>query len=205
MGLSPWANSHDVYLEKTGQLPEWEGNEATHLGDLLEPAVLKLASERLGDLIVPDTKIAASCPVLAVNTDSLVVAGGDPVEAKTHSIAGGWSDKDEWGDEGTDEVPLSIIVQCQCHLIAHEREICHVPALIGRRGFVMYEVRRNAEVVKAIEEQAFAFWDRVTALRPPEIAPHLEEWRSKYKGRATLMLKPATTATVSRCFGKLSA
>ncbi len=30
-----------------------------------------------------------------------------------------------------------------------------------------------------------------------EIAPHLEEWRSKYKGRATLLLKPATTAEVS--------
>jgi FAD/FMN-containing dehydrogenase len=32
---------------------------------------------------------------------------------------------------------------------------------------------------------------------PGEIAPHLEEWRSKYKGRATLMLRPATTAEVS--------
>ena len=32
---------------------------------------------------------------------------------------------------------------------------------------------------------------------PAEIAPHLEEWRSKYKGRATLMLRPATTAEVS--------
>ncbi|MDE2493131.1 MAG: FAD-binding oxidoreductase [Alphaproteobacteria bacterium] len=30
-----------------------------------------------------------------------------------------------------------------------------------------------------------------------EIAPHLEEWRSKYKGRATVMLKPATTEEVS--------
>ena len=32
---------------------------------------------------------------------------------------------------------------------------------------------------------------------PAEIAPHLDEWRSKYKGRATLMLRPATTAEVS--------
>ena len=30
-----------------------------------------------------------------------------------------------------------------------------------------------------------------------EIAPHLEEWRSKYKGQSGLMLKPATTAEVS--------
>ena len=30
-----------------------------------------------------------------------------------------------------------------------------------------------------------------------EIAPHLEEWRSKYKGHTQLLLKPATTAEVS--------
>ncbi|HUO90959.1 MAG TPA: FAD-binding oxidoreductase [Rhizomicrobium sp.] len=32
---------------------------------------------------------------------------------------------------------------------------------------------------------------------PAEIAPHLEEWRGKYKGRSPLLLKPATTAEVS--------
>ncbi len=32
---------------------------------------------------------------------------------------------------------------------------------------------------------------------PAELAPHLEEWRSKYQGRSSLLLKPATTAEVS--------
>src|ERR1700744_411136 len=32
---------------------------------------------------------------------------------------------------------------------------------------------------------------------PKEIAPHLEEWRSKYQGRSTLMLSPASTAEVA--------
>jgi FAD/FMN-containing dehydrogenase len=32
---------------------------------------------------------------------------------------------------------------------------------------------------------------------PAEIGPHLEEWRSKYKGRSPLLLKPATTSAVS--------
>ncbi len=34
-----------------------------------------------------------------------------------------------------------------------------------------------------------------------EIAPHLEEWRSKYKGHTPLLLKPATTAEVSAVLG----
>ena len=33
---------------------------------------------------------------------------------------------------------------------------------------------------------------------PGEIAPHLEEWRTKYKGRSPLLLKPATTAELAR-------
>lgn len=33
---------------------------------------------------------------------------------------------------------------------------------------------------------------------PQEIAPHLVEWRSKYHGHATLLLKPRTTEEVSR-------
>jgi len=32
---------------------------------------------------------------------------------------------------------------------------------------------------------------------PTELAPHLEEWRGKYKGHSPLLLKPATTAQVS--------
>ena len=32
---------------------------------------------------------------------------------------------------------------------------------------------------------------------PVEIAPYMEEWRSKYKGRSPLLLKPATTEQVS--------
>lgn len=32
---------------------------------------------------------------------------------------------------------------------------------------------------------------------PAEIAPHLEEWRGKYRGRSPLLLKPATTAEVA--------
>ena len=32
---------------------------------------------------------------------------------------------------------------------------------------------------------------------PAEIGPHLEEWRSKYKGRATLLIKPGSTEEVA--------
>src|SRR5256885_1087412 len=33
---------------------------------------------------------------------------------------------------------------------------------------------------------------------PQEIAPHLDEWRSKYQGHTSLLLRPQSTAEVSR-------
>jgi FAD/FMN-containing dehydrogenase len=36
---------------------------------------------------------------------------------------------------------------------------------------------------------------------PREIAPHLEEWRSKYQGRSALLLKPATTREAAAILG----
>jgi FAD/FMN-containing dehydrogenase len=36
---------------------------------------------------------------------------------------------------------------------------------------------------------------------PKEIAPHLEEWRSKYHGQSGLMLKPATTQQIAAILG----
>jgi len=36
---------------------------------------------------------------------------------------------------------------------------------------------------------------------PADMAPHLEEWRSKYHGHSPLLLKPATTAEVSAILG----
>src|SRR5689334_10892759 len=35
------------------------------------------------------------------------------------------------------------------------------------------------------------------ATDPGEIAPHLEEWRGKYRGQSQLLLKPASAAEVS--------
>lgn len=52
----------------------------------------------------------------------------------------------------------------------------------------------RAELVERLKQAAGAggFSDD-----PVEIAPHLEEWRSKYQGHSKLLLKPATTGQVS--------
>jgi FAD/FMN-containing dehydrogenase len=52
----------------------------------------------------------------------------------------------------------------------------------------------NADVIARLKTAA---GPKGNSEDPNEIAPHLEEWRSKYKGHSPLLLKPDTTAQVS--------
>jgi predicted phage-related endonuclease len=56
MGLSGYRTPYDVWEVKTGRKPEFQGNEATRRGQLLESAVGRWAQEQMGvSLIYPDT------------------------------------------------------------------------------------------------------------------------------------------------------
>jgi len=50
---------------------------------------------------------------------------------------------------------------------------------------------------KAFERLKQAVGPKGFSEDPAEVAPHLEEWRSKYHGHSPLLLKPATTAEVA--------
>src|SRR5260221_12399022 len=50
----------------------------------------------------------------------------------------------------------------------------------------------------AVEKLKNAVGEKGFSMDPAEIAPLLEEWRSKYKGRSPLLLKPSTTSEVSK-------
>jgi predicted phage-related endonuclease len=114
-------------------------------------------------------------PILRVNTDALVVGTDDPVEAKTHGLFGP-GDDESWGEDETDHVPDRVTVQCHAHMLAWNKDICHVPALIGRRGLYVYHVPRSRELSDLIVEQVGEFWDKnVKADTPPEnVVPSLE-------------------------------
>jgi len=59
MGLSPYKTPNEQLLEmrahKEGKGKEWEGNESTHWGNVLEPVVLTKGCERLG--LIPELNI----------------------------------------------------------------------------------------------------------------------------------------------------
>lgn len=156
LGLDKFKTAEDVRLEKCGKLIDQQvTNAAMDAGNYLEDGVLNFAETTLGKLIRNQTKAIEDSPIV-VNTDAVVVADSVPVEAKTTGIL--WNTDEWWGADGTDEVPDRVIVQATCHMLAWKAQLCHVPSLIGGRGFVMYAVPWNKDVADVILEAAGSFW-----------------------------------------------
>lgn len=88
LGLSPWSSPNDELQKSYAALngiaaKPWEGNEATRLGDTLEPIILRLMRQRLDmdTLIEPDAPFHAP-PGIALSGSLDGVAGMIPVDRK---------------------------------------------------------------------------------------------------------------------------
>jgi predicted phage-related endonuclease len=95
------------------------------------------------------------------------------VEAKTSGIIGP-SQTALWGDDGSDEVPDSYLLQVQAQLLVTGAELAYLAALIGGRGFAMFEIRPQSELQAVIAEKASAFIASLASDQAPAEPPQLE-------------------------------
>lgn len=163
-GLSPWSNPLGVYLDKTGQLPDWEGNAATAWGTRLEPIIADAYQAETGVTLKPaPLRRHGVYPWMIANVDR--VARDRIVEIKTANFFA----RDEWGEPGSDEIPEHYLVQVQHQLaVCPEFEWADVAVLIGGQDFRVYCVQRNAAVIDRLTDIEAEFWGRVQNRTPPE-------------------------------------
>ena len=167
LGLNPYQTAYDIWLQKTGQLDYQEPNAAMFIGTMLEDGVLNFAENQLGPL-VRNVHVEHDNGILASNIDAEVVEDGRPVEAKTVGIMRGFTDKDQWGDGGSDNVPDYCYIQTHVHMICAKKDLCYVPALLAGRGLLLFHVPFSQDVADVILEKAEGFWnENVLKATPP--------------------------------------
>lgn len=183
LGVNPHRNAMDVWVEKTQPVRQWEGNDATEAGNLLEPAILDWARTKLGVINEGDWRVHEN-GILAATLDG-ILPNGEIVECKSHGIVGP-AQWDRWGKEGTDEFPDVYAIQMQTQLLVTGAPRGWLPALIGGRGFVLYTMERNDDIHELIMGCVDRFWKRIQDRVPPEEIPHLETMQrmDRIKGKA---------------------
>lgn len=168
LGLSPHRTALDVYAEKLGA----EGvadNEALRRGRKLERYLLDwYADERGVELIVPgDERVIYTHPALpwlSFSPDAEAVPDGRPawiVEAKSRRSREGW------GEPGTDEVPLDVLVQVVVGMACRGVSLAEIPVGFSFDDVRWYAVERDPGVEAGVIAKLAAWREAYWPPKPP--------------------------------------
>jgi len=179
VGVDPYRTPADVWASKVFPMDESPASAAMLAGQRLERSVLSWAAAELGYKIVRNQRrVSRENPVLRATLDAIVKDRPEIIEAKTCAIMGPSPEYDQYGEPGTDEVPDRVIVQVhhQFAVLGSQYRIAWVPCLIGGRGYLMYRIQRQNELVEAIVDRDLEFWHQYVLTRtpPPQARIRLE-------------------------------
>lgn len=77
--------------------------------------------------------------------------------------------KDQYGFEGSDEIPKSYILQCQISMEVCDLSEWDVAVFLGGRTYRRYRIMRDQKLIDSIIPKLKEFWDRVQNNDPPPV------------------------------------
>jgi putative phage-type endonuclease len=168
VALSPWKTRLELWLEKTGQIPDGEETPEMRRGTLLEPVVKQLYADATGHTIETPAQMFhnPAYPWAIANLDG-IVSRERLLECKTARTRQGW------GDPGSGEIPMAYLIQVQHYLAVADFGVCDVAVLFGDFEFATFTVEADPDFASLLMEREAAFWQLVIDRVPP--APQLTE------------------------------
>lgn len=177
LGVSKWKTALDVWRAKV--FPNANDDDADRgrakilrRGTLLEPVIRAMAVEDYGlELYTYNRRhidedhdfLRAEIDFETLDPDSRVINNEcksvSPFAAK------------QWGEAGTDEVPIDYHAQVQFGLMITGAPRCDVWALFGSDDLVPYRIERDEETIAALRQRCIRFWHEhvVAAKAPPPV------------------------------------
>jgi predicted phage-related endonuclease len=206
VGVDPFKNAADVWAIKTRRLSVDDADgDATALGQAIAPVLLATVERRLGVSLASELFYRHPDAPLAATIDGLALDAGVLVEAKSCALLGPSRLLAAYGDDGTDEVPDSVLVQVHHQLAVLDAQpdlppirTIVVPALLGGRGLRVYRLVRDQALIDELVALETDWWQRhVVADRcPPDEPPSLPTLRALVR-RPELPAVPLDPATVA--------
>jgi len=167
-GKDPRCTPLQLYLRKLGEggdAPEDDARQ--YWGHRLEPVVRDWLAEQIGHAIeLPKhTFRSPEYPFMFGNLDGVVASRHEGVEIKT----GDKFTANEFGEVGTDEVPVRYVLQCVHYMVVTGIQRFHLGALLGGNDARHYVIDYDAELAQMLIDRARAFWAHVQSRTPPDV------------------------------------
>ena len=165
-GINRYKSPVELWMNKTGQLPDQEAGEAAYWGTQLEPFVRAEFTKRTGIEVRTVNQLLQSeeHPFMLTNLDGICEVpdvGTCVFEAKTASAykAGEWEDT----------IPDEYMLQVQHYMAVTGYAGTYIAVLIGGNTFRWKFVERDEELISMLIELESAFWHHVEDGTPPPL------------------------------------
>lgn len=157
LGLSPFKTALDVYLEKRGEVENWEGNSLTRAGQVMENVIAAMYAERMGvklrrcNLTLRHPK----ADFLLGHIDRDIVGQRKGVEIKNVSPRIGY----RWGKDGEPgAIAEYYLPQVHHYMLVLDYPVFDVAAYFGGDDLRVYPIERDREWDDIIMDGASDFW-----------------------------------------------
>lgn len=165
-GVSRYKSPVELWMEKTGQMPQQEAGEAAYWGTQLEALVRAEFTRRTGVEVRLVKQILQSeeHPFMLANLDGVCKTedhGTCIFEAKTASAykVGEWDDA----------IPDEYMIQVQHYMAVTGYDGAYIAVLIGGNTFKWRFIPRDDELIAMLIELEAKFWDHVQNVTPPAL------------------------------------
>lgn len=181
LGLSKWESPLSLWLRKAQQIPlDDEDKPEMEAGRRLEDAICQKFADahELGGRLQPaGTYRHIGRPFMIANPDRFIYDLDGYVSALLEAKFAIYDE--EWGEQGTDQIPPYYLAQTRWYLDVFGLDTCYVEVFVGSQGeFREYIVRADESDQAYLREAGGAFVQSVTAGERPPVDGHDETYRA---------------------------
>ncbi|QWD37657.1 hypothetical protein G6671_02410 [Polynucleobacter paneuropaeus] len=87
----------------------------------------------------------------------------------------------EWGDTGTDQVPLPYLCQCLWYMAITQMAQIDLAVLFGNSDFRIYQIHRDLQIEQTLLEKAVHFWQQHVLLDIPPPAQCEADYQALFR------------------------
>ena len=163
LGLSKFRTPLEVWMEKTRKETKQLDSLPLRFGSFAEEFVAREYARSKGVELLHDESIYIhpTHSFMSAHIDRFVLGNGtnqQPTRILECKTANPFA-RGEWGEPGTDQVPMSYLCQCIWYMAITGIEQCDLAVLFGNSDFRIYEIERDLELEALIIEKAQHFWN----------------------------------------------
>ena len=197
LGLSKFKSPLEVWMEKTGKETKRLDSLPLRFGSFAEEFVASEYQRATGFELIHDKSIYihSDYPFMSAHMDRFVLANGTgslPTRILECKTANPFS-KGDWGEAGTDQVPMSYLCQCIWYMAITNINKIDLAVLFGNSDFRIYEIARDLELENTILQKASHFWNEYVLKDQPPPAKTEEDYQNLFsKGDCSKKIEAST-------------